>query len=89
MTDEPTCATCNAWLPDKRANPPRGQERMGYCRAKPPVLLVGTTMLGSALDPKGPQSVQTHSGSFPPASADMWCRKHQPKEVENDRRRDG
>ena len=79
VDSEHNCGNCDAWLPNKGQNPKSGEARIGWCRARPPTLIQGMQRVGSALDPNGPQMIPVHSGSFPPATADMWCREWKQK----------
>ena len=70
------CGNCNAFAPNKGANPPAGQPREGSCCADPPRLMQGQAVMpGSHLNPRGPQMMPVIQGAWPPTAADRWCRK--------------
>jgi hypothetical protein len=65
------CATCNAWLPNKQANPRAGVPRQGWCRAAPPGV-VQVPVQG----PLGQQQLGVQ-GVWPTSNADQWCRGYE------------
>lgn len=83
---KPCCGTCDAFVPNKAANPPSGRPREGSCCAESPRLVQGAGIVpGSQLTPQGPQMVPVLQGAWPPTAADRWCRQwNQKKESEDD-----
>lgn len=66
-----SCATCNAFNPNKAANPPLGEPRMGWCCANPPGLVPVTMPMPGAF------------GAFPTTASNQWCRAWSPAEKES------
>ena len=77
------CGNCDAFVPNKGANPPAGQPRQGACVAAPPTMLQSMAPVpGSHLHPSGPQMQPVIQGAWPPTDADRWCREWVIKENE-------
>lgn len=72
-----SCATCDAFSPNRQANPVSGQERQGWCRAAPPQM-VQTTIPGGVNGP-----MPAIQGMWPPTNTGAWCRAWQPNEEHN------
>jgi hypothetical protein len=69
------CGNCDAFVPNKAANPASGQPRQGACCANPPSLMQGAAPVpGSQLSPAGPQMMSVIQGAWPPTDATRWCR---------------
>src|SRR5689334_14530207 len=64
-----SCATCNAFLPNKAQRPIPGQAQVGWCRANPPV--AAQVMVAN---PLSGQPTTHWQGVFSPTMADYWCR---------------